>query len=443
MNDLKHYKPLDALVEWEGNYNQGDIDSIARSIRRFGFNAALRVWGSSTVMAGNHTLKAVKQIRDEGPQPSLDQQFPPKNILVDSGTWHVPIIDVSHLDPLEAKAFAIADNETARLAVRDNTLLTQYLEQIAAHDATMLVATGFDNAELSRMVARYGHAETLVDVGAASGRGDQLQAKWRTEPGQLWLIPSASGRGDHRLFCGDSTNAAHVDRLMHGTRAALCFTSPPYNLGENARVDGYLADGNISKYTNVAADDLDDTDYAALLNQFTALALKVAQIAVVNVQMVASNKLTLIDYLHTWRNHFADVAVWCKSNAAPAIAENVMTSAFEFLFILDADEFPSRAIKTANWLRGELRNVYEGSGNSTNEFADLHAAGFPLPFASWVIEHFSALGSTIYEPFCGTGTSIVAAEQLRRQCYAMELEPVYCAVILERLASLGLEPYLA
>lgn len=154
MNDLNHFKRLSDLQEWADNYNQGDVDNIARSIRRFGFNTALRVWGT-TVMAGNHTMKALKLIRDEGPDPELDQQFPPRNVFLKDDEWCVPYVDVSHLDPLEAKAFAIADNTWARRAVTDDALLTTYLQEIQARDERLLNLVGFDDPTMSDMVKRY------------------------------------------------------------------------------------------------------------------------------------------------------------------------------------------------------------------------------------------------------------------------------------------------
>lgn len=154
MIDLQRHKPLSALTEWEDNYNRGDVALIARSIRRFGFNGSLRVWGSGIVLAGNHTLKALRLIQSQGADPALDHQFPPTNVIVDGDEWYVSFIDVSHLDPLEAKGFAIADNTSARKAVVDEVRLADFLKEIRDHDQTMLLSTGHTVEQVNELVSR-------------------------------------------------------------------------------------------------------------------------------------------------------------------------------------------------------------------------------------------------------------------------------------------------
>lgn len=152
MVDLSRYKALSALSEWEDNYNQGDVEAIARSIRRFGMNGALRVWGTSSVIAGNHTFKAIRLIREQGADEVLDGQFPPANILVEDGEWYIAFIDVSHLDPLEANLFAVADNQTARLAVVDEVKLAQLLTRAHDADPSAIIATALGGDEVQRLV---------------------------------------------------------------------------------------------------------------------------------------------------------------------------------------------------------------------------------------------------------------------------------------------------
>ena len=87
--DPSRYKPLSALVEWADNYHVSDVTRIALSIRRFGFNAALRVWRDNVVLAGNHSMKALRLIREEGARPDIDLHFPPVHILIDGDEWYV------------------------------------------------------------------------------------------------------------------------------------------------------------------------------------------------------------------------------------------------------------------------------------------------------------------------------------------------------------------
>lgn len=153
------YKPLSELVEWQDNYNRGDVEAIARSIRRFGMNQALRVWRDNIVMAGNHTLKALLLIKKQGAIPALDRSFPPQNVVIIKDDWHVQYVDVSHLDSLEAKAYAIADNHLARQAVTDDRLLAQYLQEIVGEDRGAFAATGYDREKLDALLSVLGNQD--------------------------------------------------------------------------------------------------------------------------------------------------------------------------------------------------------------------------------------------------------------------------------------------
>lgn len=146
-------RPLSQLREWADNYNRNDVVAIARSIRRFGFNNALRLWRDDVVIAGNHTLLALRRIKTEGADPDLDRDWLPLNIEVRGNEWYIACVDVTHLDSAEAKAFAIADNQLARQAVADDKLLAQYLQEIAEHDHEMLAATGFDDDSLEALLS--------------------------------------------------------------------------------------------------------------------------------------------------------------------------------------------------------------------------------------------------------------------------------------------------
>ena len=239
----------------------------------------------------------------------------------------------------------------------------------------------------------------------------------------------AAVQSRHRLLCGDSTNAADVTRLMDGQKAALGFTSPPYNVGDNSlggnksRVD--------SKYIGVS-DDMPAQEYLRLLVDFTTIALSFCQTVAINLQSLAGNKTTVLDWIHHFRDHFVDRMIWFKGQGQPAMAANVMNSRFEDIWILSPDENPSRAIPTGRF-QSTVSNVYEGKGASGENVAStIHAASMPIHLALHIIESMDGTGGIVYEPFCGTGTTIIAAEQLGRRCFAVELEPQYVEVAVTR-----------
>ena len=244
---------------------------------------------------------------------------------------------------------------------------------------------------------------------------------------------TAPVQSKHRLICGDSTNAADVERLMGGQRQAdglkpsLCFTSPPYNVGNN-RLGGNR-NRQESKYIG-SNDDLPAAEYLKLLVDFTGLALAYCQTVAINLQSLAGNKITVIDWIHHFKNHFVDKMIWFKGQGNPSITANVMNSRFEDIYVFSPEEFPSRAIPTGRF-QCTVSNVYEGRGASGENVApEIHAASMPVHLAHHVLSSLDGTGGAVYEPFAGTGTTIIAAEQLGRSCLAVELVGQYvdCSV---------------
>lgn len=136
---------LDLLNPWDQNYRSGDIPAIKRSIEKFGFNGALRVRGE-TVMAGNQSLLALREIRDSGgPAPA--------GVIVDGrGHWMVPTIDLGHLSDQDAIAFAIADNKTHDLGVDDAVALNDLLKSLVDVDLDLATSTGFTEDDLTKLL---------------------------------------------------------------------------------------------------------------------------------------------------------------------------------------------------------------------------------------------------------------------------------------------------
>lgn len=239
--------------------------------------------------------------------------------------------------------------------------------------------------------------------------------------GDLWVL------GGHRLLCGDSTDAGDVAMCVE-TRADLCFTSPPYNAGGNPAASNLA--GTESKYIG-DADDRPEVEYLAFLRSFTDAAMDVCAAAVVNIQMLAGNKRPVLRWLDANAARFVDMAIWDKPSAPPQMAANVLNSQHELLVVMAAGPNPSKAIPFANW-HGDVGSVYRGAGQKDRDVAALHAATMPIHLPLWVMQVLCPLAEVIYEPFCGSGTTLVAAAQVGRICRAIDIEPRYVDVAVRR-----------
>jgi ParB-like chromosome segregation protein Spo0J len=140
--------PLSRLKRWDRNYRRGDVEAIAASINRFGFNGVLRVW-KGTVMAGNHAYLALCKMKQEcSPLP--------RNLLAEGEDWLVPCIDISHLSEAEARAYAIADNRTQELGANDAESLASLLAEISDFNGDLLLATGYGEEDLAKLISSLG-----------------------------------------------------------------------------------------------------------------------------------------------------------------------------------------------------------------------------------------------------------------------------------------------
>jgi len=340
------------------------------------------------VLGGNMRLKALKELKYK----------------------EVPIIIADELSEDQQKEFLIKDN--LGYGVWDWDMIANEWDLPLLEDWGMDLPTDFTTQEELEAV------EDNFDV------PDEIQTD--IVSGDLFEI------GKHRLLCGDSTDSDAIAKLMNGKIANLSFTSPPYNAGKSEALSGntHTTDNKYNEYN----DNQTQSDYLDLLIGFTNNALMNSEYLICNIQSLAGNKIALIEYLYQYKNQFIDVAIWDKGHGAPAMAENVMTSAWEYMFFISSKENASRAIPNGNF-RGTVPNIYRGKPQRNNEFSNVHAATFPIDLPEWALQ-FTTEGDIILDQFLGTGTTMVAAHQMKRNCYGMELDPKYCQVIIDRMIKL-------
>lgn len=237
--------------------------------------------------------------------------------------------------------------------------------------------------------------------------------------------------GEHRIACGDSTDKQLVDRLFD--KATIGFTSPPYNAGKQVE-----SNRKQSKKYNVYNDDNDA--WLNLLDNFQKIQQEKTTYQFINTQILAKNKVDTLHFLELYSSNFVDVLFWAKDWAQPAMASNVMNSQMECIWIFKNEEYPKRSITTGEF-RGTVPNLITTKRNSGNKFAGVNSATMHMDVAIYCIDSFTQVGDSVYDAFCGTGTTILAAEKLGRIGYGVELDPAQVDVIRKRyqLMVTGLE----
>lgn len=416
------YRNITDLRTWAANYRQGDVGAIITSILKFGFNGALRVWRDNTVMAGNHTLLALRSMQAQ----QLDA--PHGVIVTGDGDWLAACIDITHLSETEARAFAIADNRTTELATNDAESLAALLQELAHEDDALLMATGFDGDDLDMMLAELGVLpDPEPDPGAQIDRAAELQAKWGTERGQIWQV------GTHRIMCGNSTNADDVRMLMDEKQIEVVWTDPPYGvaIGDKNKLLNAIGKGSNRVEKNLVNDKLDEPELAEMLiSAFDNAIAHCSAGAAWYVAVPAGPLLIVFGIVLKERGVWRQTIQWVKNNSTfSPMGVDYHWQAESILY---------------GWLPNAGHRYYGGRTQTTVWEIDHpskspeHPTMKPVELVSRAVENSSRRGECIYDPFLGSGTTLIACEQTGRVGYGMEIDEGYTAVALERLANMGL-----
>ena len=374
-------------------HSEEQVAQIAASIAEFGFTNPILAGSDGIIVAGHGRLAAAQKL----------------------GLERVPVVVLDHLSATQRRALVIADNRIAENAGWDDELLAIEFAELADAGFDNLL-TGFTQDEIDALTPEQ-IPEGLTDEDAVP----EVQAEPVTVLGDVWVL------GKHRVMCGDSTSIDAVETLMDGGRASFCFTSPPYNLGKSVALRNGARKGSDSAYN----DFQDDGQWPELMRGFLNISLMKSDVSCVNVQMLSGNKFDLLKLFGEYSKRTIDIGVWAKTNPPPAMADGVMTSAFEFMWFLSSDDEPNRRIKTSSFARGTFSNVFSHATASGHD-ASVHGAVFPLAIAEHYIQNCSQKNDVILEFFGGTGTTLIACEKTGRINRSMELDPRYCDVIVKR-----------
>jgi DNA modification methylase len=246
--------------------------------------------------------------------------------------------------------------------------------------------------------------------------------------------------GEHRLLCGDSTDSDQVAKLMNGKLFKLLATSPPYNQGNNT--GDLLTNGKkaVRLYDDKNADNRSSDEYYKfcidILNTSFLFKDDESHTICWNVAYNAKSRSDYGKIIFGIDNPFEvkETIVWDKGHAINLPQVGIYSRRCEFVFVMSSNE-KYHTSQTYNDCRWNIYNISTMNSQTTDGAVE-HRAAFPIKFAEQMINDFSVASDLIYEPFTGSGTTMVASHQLKRKCYGMELDPKYCQVIVDRMIKL-------
>lgn len=409
------YQPLAELVRrmWSENPKAHDVDGIELSISKYRFNAPPSISESQNLLVAGHgriiTLEKLKKAA--GP--------PPGHItLLADGDWGVPVIRGLTFDTADDfEEYVLTDNALTIAEGWDDPKLGPIIKRMSERRVP-LTSLGWKQSSVASILRRHAPVTTLD----APEPSEALRKKWRTEVGQLWLIPSArTSSAEHAIICGDARDAAVLDALMGGLRARWFWTDPPYGVAyvggakKRKKIAGDETIAGASGVVDAAFANVDRfLDDSPL---YVASAAGRAEIAVGNLIMAR------------WNLH--QILMWEKNG-----------------IVLGRSDYRGQHEVVLYGWKGTHR-WYGGRDKSTvmkhdrPNKSDYHPTEKPPQMIVDHLNNSTTPGEVGIDCFCGSGSTLVAAEIAGRVCRGVELLPEYVAVILERAAQIGLAPRLS
>ena len=443
-------RPAAELRAHPGNarlHGAAQLEQIKASMLAFGFTNPLLVDEAGVPIAGHGRLEAAVAL----------------------GIERVPVIVLRHLSPAQKDALRLADNRIAESATWDQALLREALAGVQAAAEIDVATLGFSADELTAILAAAdaavtdGEAPEDAAQAEASGGGvpgaavtDEAPAddaadaepdppgQAVTRPGDLWLL------GEHRLLCGDSTDAAAVARVMADDRAALLFTSPPY--------------GNQRDYTTGGVSDWDALMQGVF--QHLPLVLRDDGQALVNLGLIHRDGEWLpywqgwLDWMRTqgWRRF--GLYAWDQGPGLPGDWNGRLAPAFELVFHLNRQPRQPNKIVPCKWAgtpnKGSGLRAADGAVKAYTHIGlpvqesripdsvlritrhkgrgieTEHPAVFPVALPEFLMRAYTDEGEAVFEPFAGSGTTILAGQRTGRRVRAIELAPAYVDLAIAR-----------
>jgi DNA modification methylase len=399
-------RPIGTLKPYPRNarrHSKRQIRQIASSIEAIGWTNPVLIDNEGGIIAGHGRVAAAELL----------------------GYEQVPTIQILDLTEAQKRAYILADNRLAELAGWDEEVLAIELQYLVSADVEVDVSlTGFADAEVDLLI------ENLDD--GAGENDDELPpvdagATPITQPGDYWLL------GTHRLHCSDARDPEAYETLMGGARAAMVFTDPPYNVPIHRHVCGLGAVKH--REFAMASGEMSEAAFIAFLKS-------------VLTNMATASRDGSLHYLFIdWRHlsellmagravydEYKSLCVWAKSNAGMG---SFYRSGHELVLVFKKGKAPHvNNIQLGRFGRNRSNLWQYPSVNSLDperrQDLVLHPTVKPVALVADALVDASNRGDIILDPFCGSGTTILAAEKTGRRAFCLEIDPLYVDVAIRR-----------
>ena len=378
---------IDKLSFLEGNPRQGDVEAVAKSYKQFGQRKPIVATKDYVVIAGNHQLAAARQLG-----------------------WDKIAVVITDDDELTAKAFALADNRTAELGSYDDDLLADLLSEVSSVPELM-DSTGFSEDDLFDLIGFDDEPEEEQEI--------EVPVEPKTNLGDMYKL------GNHYLLCGDATELENYKQNFD-----LLLTDPPYGVDYSNKKE-FLNEydkGNANQ-TPIINDNLLNDEIELLWDKvFNNCYIKsnknssyyIFGANIDNLFFNLQNSIIKNNYL------LKHQLVWVKNN-----------------FVLNRTDYKYQHEPILyGWKVKEKHNFYGENNNSTvlnfdkPKQSKLHPTMKPIELLQYLIINSTKVNEWVLDPFGGSGSTLIACEQIKRNCYMIELDPAYCDVIIERWENL-------
>ena len=363
------------------------VARIAASMARFGWTVPCMVGDDGELIAGHGRVLAATEL----------------------GLAEVPVIRLGHLDEAERRAYRIADNKLTELGDWDEALLRDEVAGLLAEDFDLSLL-GFAEDELEAML----QDPDLAEDGAAEGEDEvpEPPADPVSVPGDLWRL------GDHRLICGDSTSTDVVAKLLGDIRSLLMVTDPAYGVEYDPAWRNATGAAKTKRTGKVLNDDRADWR--------EAWALFPGDVAY--VWHGALHATTVADSLITAGFDIRSQIIWAK--------DRLVLSRGDYHWQHEPCWYAVKKRGKGHWAGDRKQTTLWQIANKDQDAETVHGTQKPVECMRRPILNNSSPGQAIYEPFMGSGTTLIAAETTGRVCYGVELNPAYVDVAIARWQNL-------